>query len=140
MRLVQQIIDNWVKKHGPIPESFTFGDGIAWDSRLLETHLYVELPFWLMIPPGEVRVKYLGLDFTVTILGPWREVFADEFTDSRLTCIHHGPTRREPFQPEGELAAVINEKKLPVMQRGCKTVLRVAALAHEDAFTEEGPD
>lgn len=140
MTLVRQAIENWVKKHGPIPKSFTFGDGIAWDSQLLETHLYVELPFWLMVPPGDVRVKYLGLDFTVTILGPWREVFMGEFTDSRQTCIHQGPRRPEPFQPKGEFAAAIKDKNLPVMERGCKTVLRLTALAHEDAFMEEGPD
>lgn len=117
-----------------------FGDGIAWNSQLLETHLYVELPFWFMVPAGEVRVKYLGLDFTVTILGPWREVFAGEFTDSRVTCIHQGPGQAEPFQPEGEFAAAIKERNLPVMERGCKTVLRLAALAHQDPFIGEGPD
>ena len=49
MSVVQRMIDDWTKKHGPPPESFAFGDGIDWNSELLETYLYVELPFWLMI-------------------------------------------------------------------------------------------
>ena len=44
-----------------------FGDLIDWSSPLRETLLYVELPFWLMLPPGEVRVTYRGVEFPISI-------------------------------------------------------------------------
>lgn len=140
MTIVQQIIKDRVKKYGPVPESFTFGDGIDWRSPLAETYLYVELPFWLMVAPGEVKVQYRGIEFVVSILGPWREVFLGDFTDSRVTCLHHGPSGPTVYEPEGTAASLIKEKKLPVMERDCKTVLRLTAVAHQDAFTAAGPD
>ncbi len=140
MSLIEQLAERGTKEHEPVPESFTFGDGIKWDSALLPTQLYVELPFWLMVPHGDVHLQCFGADFTVTILRPWREVFAREFTDSRKTCIHYGPAARARFEPQGEFATLLHEENAPVMERSCKTVLRIDAVGHEDAFTDEGPD
>lgn len=89
--LAKRLIDQLQAEHGPPPESFTFGDGIDWDSPVEELMLYVELPFWLMIPPGHVAVAWSGASFDVTISSLWPEVFVSEFTDSRKTLVHQGP-------------------------------------------------
>jgi hypothetical protein len=119
-----------------IPKSFTFGDGIDWTSESAETRLYVELPFWLMTPPGPVAVRWRGVDFTVDICSPWMEVFAWEITDSRTTSIHQGPVQAPRWQPSEELAAIFGEDTPPWLMRRCKTVLRLVTEAHTDPFRE----
>jgi hypothetical protein len=119
-----------------IPESFTFGDGIDWTSEFGETRLYVELPFWLMTPPGPVTVRWRAVDFTVDICTPWMEVFGWEVTDSRTTALHQGPVPAQQWQPSEELAAVFGEDTPPWLMRRCKTVLRLVTEAHTDPFHE----
>ncbi len=53
--ITSKILAEAVQRYGPVPEQFMFGDGIDWSSPLEETMLYVELSFWLMIPPGGSR-------------------------------------------------------------------------------------
>ena len=139
MSVAKKAIDDSIKKFGPIPKLLTFGDGIDWDAPLVETFLYVELPFWLMVPAGDVHLKYEGVDFTVTILGPWQEVFAFEFTDSRITCFHQGPATAEPYEPQGAIGEMLRDRKAPVMSRPCQTVLRITTQAHLGPF-QEVPD
>ena len=91
--VLKKIIENSSARSGPLPGSFAFGDGINWSSPLQETLLYVELPFWLMIPPGPVEVCWSGVMFTVDVCSPWMEVFVGEITDSRVSCLHQGPLR-----------------------------------------------
>jgi len=50
-----KILAEMIERFGPVPQSFTFGDGIDWSSSLREALLYVELPYWLMVPPGPVN-------------------------------------------------------------------------------------
>jgi hypothetical protein len=121
-----------------IAESFAFGDGIDWTSPLVETFLYVELPFWLMTPQGRVDIDWAGSTFTVSLCRPWMEVFAGTvITDSRQTVVHQGPWR-EPgeWRPEPELADAFNDDQLHWLQRHCKSVLRVRASAHTVAFRD----
>jgi hypothetical protein len=106
---------------------------------LLETLLYVELPFWLMLPPGAVNVDWSGTAFAVDVCSPWMEVFVVEVTDSRASCIHQGPWRAD-YEPEAEIAAELAGEKVPWMQRSCKTVLRLTARAHSAAFRELNDD
>lgn len=122
-----------------IPESFTFGDGIDWTSSLRETRLYVELPFWLMSPPGPVTVSWEGADFTVDVCSPWMEVFGWEITDSRVTAIHQGPVQPD-WQPTEQLAKTPGEEGVPWLLRRCKTVLRLVIEAHTSPFQELADD
>jgi hypothetical protein len=123
-----------------IPESFAFGDGIDWSSPLRETFLYVELPFWLMTPPGSVESTWRETHFPVEICPPWMEVFAGEVTDTRSkTVIHQGPWRAD-WQPKEELAAALAKHGVPWLLRPCKTVLRLTAQAHSGAFRELDDD
>ena len=92
-KIMKKTLAEMAERFGPPPASFFFGQGIDWSSPLVETHLYVELPFWLMMPAGPVAVKWSGTEFTVNVCPPWMEVFAGAVTDSRRSCLHHGPMR-----------------------------------------------
>jgi hypothetical protein len=132
-QLVKQAIADAEKKYGPAPQSFTFGDGIDWNSPVEEAYLYVELPFWLMIPPGPVDVLWSGVAFTIDVCSPWIEEFAEKFTDSRVTCLHQGPLSFK-YEPPEELAKQLEERGVVRVQRDCKTVLRLKSRAHLHAF------
>ena len=119
-------------EHGSLPERWVFGDGIDWSSPLQEVMLYVELPYWLMLPPGAIEVQWGGATFQVHVCGPWMEVFAHEFLDSRVTQLHQGPLGA--WEPPPDLAGVIAENKVPIMRRLCKTMLWFAVRAHAGAF------
>jgi hypothetical protein len=120
------------EKYGPPPEAFTFGDGIDWSSELVRIPLYVELPFWLMTPNGDLDVEWSGTDFRVNIMPSWMEVFAVEFLDSRKTSPHMGPWGK--WHPPADVAQELEEKGVPLISRPCKTVIRLNSRAHVDAF------
>jgi hypothetical protein len=56
-KIMEKMLAEMAERFGPPPASFIFGQGIDWSSPLEETHLYVELPFWLMMPAGPVDVE-----------------------------------------------------------------------------------
>lgn len=122
-----------MQKFGPVPEAFAFGDGIDWSSPRSEVLLYVELPFWLMVDPGPVSVSWSDTEFSIEICSPWMEAFIEEVTDSRSSCYHHGPLR-EDWTPPPAIAAELESDGVAWMTRPCKTVLRLKAMAHDDAF------
>lgn len=134
-----KILRQMVRQYGPIPEKFMFGDGIDWSSPLRETMLYVELPFWLMVPAGPVRVVWNGTEIVVHVCPRWMEVFAAEITDSRKTVLHQGPWE-SVYEPTAEAAEALRQAEVPVLQRRTKTMLRFEALGHESAFREIGSD
>lgn len=131
-----QIIAAATDRFGPIPKSFTFGDGIDWSSPLAETLLYVELPFWLMTRAGPVTIEWSGTSFSVDICSAWMEVFSGQVLDSRASVIHHGPWRPKGWEPPEDLAAEFARLQLAWLQRPCKTVLRLTTRAHSGAFRE----
>ncbi|MGB6161547.1 MAG: hypothetical protein WCF33_21575 [Pseudonocardiaceae bacterium] len=133
-KVTSQIIEAMTQRFGPIPQSFTFGDGIDWSSSLAETSLYVELPFWLMTPPGPVDVEWSGTMFTIDVCSPWMEVFGGEVTDSRSSVVHHGPWRPDGWQPPQEIAEELARLRMSWIHRPCKSVLRLTAQAHSSAF------
>ena len=72
------------------PESFVVGDQLDWNSALVPVHLTVELPFWLMMDTGIVRISSDVCSFELLIADNDYEVFAYEFRDSRETCGYQG--------------------------------------------------
>jgi hypothetical protein len=126
------------ERYGPPPEAFTYGDGIDWSSKLVPIPLYVELPFWLMLPWGDLDVEWSGTTFRANIMPSWMEVFVVEFLDSRKTALHMGPWGK--WRPPAEIADELDEKATPLMSRPCKTVVRLNTRAHRDAFREIDPD
>ncbi len=137
--IVTKILDDMTQRYGPVPEQFVFGDGIDWSSPLADTILYVELPFWLMLPAGPVEVEWSGVPFTVHVCPKWMEVFVDEITDSRVTLIRQSPWQPD-YEPPPDVAAAIEGKDVTFMRRPCKTVLRLAAKAHSGAFRHLGEE
>jgi len=121
---------------GPLPSSFTIGDGIDWSSPLVETTLYVELPFWMMTPPGRVNVQLFGSAFTVDVCLPWIELFGGEVLDSRASCVYRGPWQPNGDGPLRNQIVELTRKRVPSMLRHCKTVLRLHARAHSGAFRQ----
>jgi len=133
---MKRIMNEMNEKFGPPPESWTYGDGIDWSSPLLETIMDVELPFWLMMPEGEVTVNWSGIEFDITVNQLRMECFLDFFTDSRQTMIFQGPLNPNLIMHPDRLAKNSAEQGHPVVVRPCKTVLGLKAFAHTDAFRE----
>jgi hypothetical protein len=134
--VTRQTTGDMSESNRPLPESFTLGEGIDWTSPLDEVFLYVELPFWLMTPPGSAEIVWSETTFTVDICSPWMEVFGDVVLDSRRSVIHHGPWRHKGWQPPEQLAGHLARMEMTWQQRPCKTVLRLAALAHRSALRQ----
>ena len=132
----RRIID---EKYGLPPGSFTLGDGIDWSSPLAETMLYIELPFWLMMQPGLVTVEWAGVAFTVHVCPQWSEIFVGEVRDSRDNVFHQGPFDPD-YKPPDDVVAELEQAEASWMERGCKTVLRIATRGHADAFRVAGDD
>src|ERR1019366_9749688 len=124
------------EKFGPTPTQWTFGQDIDWTVDLEGVELRVELPFWLMMPEGNVKVSWSGIVFDISILQMQMEVFKDFFTDSRQTRIGELPLKPEIFMDPTKLDLLSAAQKRPVFPRMCKTVLVLSALAHSDAFRD----
>lgn len=136
---MSKILAESAARHGPIPDSFIFGDGIDWESALEPVMLYVELPYWMMVPPGPVKIEWSDLEFTIHVCPPWMEVYGTEVTDSRASVVHQGPL--DPtWVPGGKLDAALEESSAALMLRQSKTVLRLETQGHADAFREVGED
>lgn len=136
--LVGKLLHAMAEKYGPIPESFTFGDGIDWSSKLEPIPLYVELPFWMMVPAGDLDVEWSGVTFRVNIMRSWMEVFAVEVLDSKLTVLHHGPLGK--WTPPADVAENLAAKEVPLISRPCKTIIRLNTRAHLSAFRDIDPE
>jgi hypothetical protein len=124
------------KEHGPIPESWAFGDDIDWTGDLERVSLHVELPFWLMMPEGTVKITWSEVDFDISVLQMQMEVFNSFFTDSRSTRIAEDPLRPEFFMYPDHLIRFAKKRRHLLFPRMCKTVLALDAMAHPDAFKE----
>lgn len=110
------------------------GDTINWNSPIRETFIYTELPFWLMIPEGDMEIEWRGHAFQVRVCPSWREIFFQQVTDSRSTVYHHGPRGSGHWTPDAEAAEFIEMHDVKWLERPCKTVVRIAVQAHSDAF------
>lgn len=119
-----------------IPSQYHFGQGIDWTSPLMDVALQVELPFWLMVPPGPVVVSWSGVPFAIEICPPWIEVFVGFFTDSRSTRFYSGPLPPGGYEPPEPIRESIANSGSSWMRRDCKTVLRLTARAHVDVFRD----
>jgi hypothetical protein len=131
-----RVIAAMAERFRPSPASVAFGDGIDWSSPLSEALLYVELPFWLLTPPGSVDISWSGTMFEVCVCAPWMEVFAGHVLDSRASVIHNGPLSADDWQPPEEIASELDQLQLRCMSRPCKTVLRLTVRAHVGAFRQ----
>ena len=120
----------------PIPESWRLGDDIDWTGDLEKISLHVELPFWLMMPEGTVKINWSDFDFDISIFQLQMEVFGNFFTDSRSTRIAVDSLKPELFMHPERLARFAKKRGHLLFPRMCKTVLMMDAAAHPDAIRE----
>jgi hypothetical protein len=59
---VEAILETSRWRFGPPPTEYVYGDDLDWSSALVETELFVELPFWMMVSAGSVDVAWEGLN------------------------------------------------------------------------------
>jgi hypothetical protein len=108
-----------------------FGQDADWESPLLDVFLWVELPFYIFVPWGDVEIDYGGISTVVRLCPPYYEEFIESVTDSKQSRAYMGPHMAKPRQRPAEVQKLIDENDVPVMERNCKTVLRISAKCHE---------
>ncbi len=116
----------------PLPQE------LDWEAPSVPVDLYVELPFWVMVPDCLQDVKVCGHTFNVEIKDGYIEKYAGAVSDSRINCVYIGPPK--PDQPSPELENFISESHVPVMERKCKTVLRIHSACNKDVLMAAKPD
>jgi len=122
----------------PIPEKYCVGQELDWGASSVPVDLYVELPFWIIVPDCLQDVKVRGHTFNVEIKDSYIEKYAGAVSDSRLNCVYIGPPK--PDQPSPELENFIKEGHVPVMDRKCKTVLRIHSACNKDVLIAAKPE
>ena len=106
-------------------------DEPKWDGERVPIRLMVELPFWLLLPDGDVSVSHERTRTLAGICGDYGEVSqGNAFHDSRLTVVYIGPAA--PLK-SGELPASVIETECPIY-RQMKTVVLLRPDALKEAF------
>lgn len=110
---------------------YYFGQDADWDSPLIDVFLTVELPFYIFVPWGDIEIDHAGVSTTVRLCPPYYEEFGLKVTDSKQSRSYIGPRSSKPHQLPPEMQKYIDENDVAVMERDCKTVLRISAKCHE---------
>ncbi len=100
--------------------------------------LFVELPFWLMVPDTKLDVKVHGHVFPIEVLDDFHEIFVAEATDSRRACIHIGPADDDQIDPN--VRRLVEEHKARFITRKCKTVLKIHSRCNPVVLAAEASD
>jgi hypothetical protein len=117
---------------GPtLPSTGGLGQSINFSSPWAPVQLTVELPFWMLVPAGQVTVDVEGHTFLVSIEDAYVEVFGRGITDSRATCLFQGPG--EAAERGTAIAKAILAGHA-TMVRKCKTVLRIWSRCASDVL------
>lgn len=113
-------------------QDFGVGDTINWDAAWENAVLWVELPFWLMVPDCSLTVDTSGHAYKVDVVSTFSELYAEEIRDSKSSCVYvgHFPPRLDPA-----LAQELEDQQAPILPRKCKTVLRIYSRCNADVFS-----
>jgi hypothetical protein len=117
----------------PIPQEYWIGEELDWEAPSIPIELFIELPFWIMVPDCIQDVEVHGHTFNVEIKDSYIEKYVGAVSDSRLNCVYIGPPK--PAQPSPELENFVKEGQVPVIDRKCKTVLRIHSACNEAVLT-----
>ncbi len=115
------------------PKEYWVGQDLDWESAPIPAVLWVELPFWLMVPNCSQEVGVNGCKFKVDIRDDFIELYANRICDSRLSCIYIGPPEMNPEKLK-EIEERQKKMNVPVMPRKCKTVLRIHSVCNENVL------
>jgi hypothetical protein len=117
------------RKKVAIPPQYCLGQELNWEAPSVLVNLYVELPFWIMVPDCLQDIEVHGHTFKVEIKDSYIEKYIDGVSDSRFNCVYIGPPK--PDQPNPELENLIKGCQVPVTDRKCKTVLIIHSACNE---------
>jgi len=121
-----------------LPSSYWFGQDLDWGAGLIPARVFVELPFWLMVPDCSVSVELNSHTFHVEIRSDFFEAIAREVRDSKESTMRFGSL---PLTLAADVEQYIRENQIPVLPRKCKTVLKIESSCNADAYAavaEEG--
>lgn len=104
------------------PHVYGVGDAVKWDAPWEKVILWVEMPFWLMVPDCSLAVEVRQHTYRVDVVSGFSELYAEQVRDSRASCVYLGPI---PARLDPTLAKELEENEIPVIARKCKTVLRI---------------
>ncbi len=129
---------NSFEKRPAVPDHkhvYGLGDAINWEAPWQKVVLWVELPFWLMVPDCSVVKKVRRHSYKMDIRGHFHELYAEEIRDSRSSCFYVGPL---PAKLEPALIEALEERQIPVLPRQCKTVVRIYSRCNSDVLAAAG--
>jgi hypothetical protein len=124
-----------------VPEDrqvYGVGDATNWNAPWEAVILWVELPFWLMVPDCSLAVEVQRHTYRVDIVSGFGELYAGEVRDSRASCVYMGP-----FPPKlaPSLAKDLEDSQTLTLGRKCKTVLRIYSRCNSDVLAaRDGED
>jgi len=119
------------------PTSYWIEQELNWDAPSAPVLLSVELPFWLMVSDCTLKIECCGHLFDIEIRSGLFELYLQQVTDSHDSCVWIGPN---PDNLDPELRKNIEEEKLPVLPRKCKTILRIHTSCNEDVLSAEAEE
>ena len=116
-----------------LPREYWVGQDLDWEAASIPTILFVELPFWLMVPNCSQEIEVNGCKFKVDIRDDYIELRAGLICDSRFSCIYIGSPEVNPklFKQTEKRQ---KKNNVPVMPRKCKTVLRIYSACNKDVL------
>lgn len=117
-----------------LPTSYYLGQELNWEAEVVPVVLFVELPFWLMVPNCSLEVEVHGHTFKVEVVDNFYELHAEEVLDSRAKCLYLGS---DLSQVNPEIIKFIEENEVPALPRKCKTVLRIHSKCNGDVLEAE---
>jgi hypothetical protein len=109
-----------------IPTSFFVGDSLDWQSRMIDVHLVVELPFFLMMEPAMVNIAHGLATHLLLVSEGETEDFVGRYEDSRRTCGYQG-SDPDAFESRQD----VKDLGLPFIRRRQRTTVYFKARVHE---------
>src|ERR1051325_5679383 len=117
------------QNEGP-PNAFWPGMTLNWNSPLVPLQLHVELPFWLLMPDGELSVSVEGCKLRVTVTQNAVEIQRGKFfLRSHANVIH---VEKPP--PSKKTEEIVKATKEGVTFRITRTLVTLHTRALQDAI------
>ncbi|MGN7150369.1 hypothetical protein ACTHQ6_15400 [Arthrobacter sp. SAFR-179] len=117
---------------GVTTESFDFGDHLNWSSDMVDVTISAELPFWLMVEDCKLQLPISGASFQVTLRDRYTQLHVGDVLDSRRSLVWLGPEDEQPALTSTVVKALEEQGGT---FRPCRSVVQIAARAHEDVFS-----
>lgn len=117
--------------------SYWLGQELDWEAGLVPVVLFVELPYWLLVPECPTKIELHGHTFNVEIRGWLHKFYVQTGIEIPPLCVHIGPDLSKLDQ---ELKEAIDEQNLPLFGQKCKTVLRIHTRCNEDVILATGEE